>query len=79
MQLRPVVDKLPGGALTCEAALTWRVAVDLAALLGRAPHWSEQLDEIARHCGCLPLALRVAGSFLARQPNWPVDDYLKAL
>lgn len=36
-------------------------------------------DAIARRCGCLPLALRVAGARLAARPHWPLarlDDLL---
>jgi hypothetical protein len=51
----------------------------LRAIVGEGRASDAELDEIARHCGCLPLALRVAGSFLARHINWPVEDYLKAL
>ena len=37
------------------------------------------LDEIARMCGRLPMAVRVAGTFLAVHPNWPVEKYAEAL
>ena len=38
-----------------------------------------ELDAIARLCGRLPLALRVAGSFLAVHPDWPPAEYARAL
>jgi hypothetical protein len=47
LELSPLVEKRSGGAVACEAALTWREAEELASLLGRAAHWSEQIDEIA--------------------------------
>jgi tetratricopeptide (TPR) repeat protein len=36
-------------------------------------------DEIARLCGCLPLALRLAGSALAEREDLSVADYLRRL
>jgi len=35
--------------------------------------------ELARACGCLPLALRIAGSFLQVNSNWKVETYLTQL
>ena len=37
------------------------------------------LDEIAGLCGYLPLALRVAGTFLAVHEDWGAGDYARAL
>ncbi|MBP5856699.1 tetratricopeptide repeat protein, partial [Marivibrio halodurans] len=37
------------------------------------------LDRIAVACARLPLALRVAGTFLAIHPSWTVDEYLSRL
>jgi predicted alpha/beta hydrolase family esterase len=51
----------------------------LRNIVGEARAGDGDLDAIAKHCGWLPLALRVAGTFLARHTNWPVEDYLKAL
>ncbi len=39
----------------------------------------EQADEIARLCGDLPLALRVAASALAERPNLAPSDYARRL
>ena len=44
---------------------------------GRAD--DETIAKVAARCGGLPLALRVAGSFLERHPDYPVDMYLRAL
>jgi tetratricopeptide (TPR) repeat protein len=38
-----------------------------------------ELNDIARLCGCLPLALRVAGAFLAVHPRWEAIDYTRIL
>ena len=35
--------------------------------------------ELAHACGYLPLALRIAGSFLQVNPDWPVEKYLASL
>ncbi|NCT22249.1 hypothetical protein GW781_13990, partial [bacterium] len=35
--------------------------------------------ELARRCGCLPLALRIAGSFLEVNRNWSLPEYLERL
>jgi hypothetical protein len=47
LELSPLVEKRSGGAVSCEVAHTWREVAELASLLGRAAHWSEQIDEIA--------------------------------
>jgi hypothetical protein len=47
LELSPLVEKRPGGAVSCEAALTWHETEELAGLLGRTAHWSEQIEEIA--------------------------------
>ena len=38
-----------------------------------------ELKELAQLCGYLPLALRVAGSFLAAKRDWTVREYLAEL
>jgi tetratricopeptide (TPR) repeat protein len=35
--------------------------------------------DVARYCGYLPLALRIAGARLAARPGWPVDELAKRL
>lgn len=37
------------------------------------------LRELARQCGGLPLALRIAGARLAQRPRWPVDRLVREL
>ncbi|MGE0129994.1 MAG: tetratricopeptide repeat protein [Blastocatellales bacterium] len=48
-------------------------------LLKIAPRIGEHADEIARLCGYLPLALRLAGGALAERMNLPPDDYARRL
>jgi len=47
----------------------------LADLVGhdRAAAEPEAIAQVARWCGCLPLALRIAGQLLAAHPAWPVS------
>ncbi len=47
----------------------------LAAIIGagRAEAEPEAVAEIARLCGCLPLALRIAGARLVSRPAWTVS------
>jgi tetratricopeptide (TPR) repeat protein len=51
----------------------------LRAILGPDRASAAERDEIARRCGRLPLALRVAGTFLAGHLDWTVGEYLEAL
>ncbi|HEX6903779.1 MAG TPA: tetratricopeptide repeat protein [Thermoanaerobaculia bacterium] len=48
-------------------------------LLEIAPRIGEHADPIARLCGCLPLALRVAGSAFAERPTLSPVDYIRRL
>jgi hypothetical protein len=45
---------------------------------GRVPADAPLLDEIARQCGRLPLALRIAGALLRHRPTWN-PEHLAAL
>jgi tetratricopeptide (TPR) repeat protein len=58
------LDVLPGG----------EAAAMLAGVIGAARAGAEPLavTEVARLCGRLPLALRIAGQLLAAHPVWPV-------
>jgi tetratricopeptide (TPR) repeat protein len=38
-----------------------------------------ELDTLAKHCGYLPLALRVAGRFLQHHPGRSIGEYVEAL
>jgi hypothetical protein len=49
-----------------------------AALAGRSVN-SIDLSVLAERCGRLPLALRVAGTFLALNRVWSVGEYIEAL
>ncbi|WP_436953984.1 ATP-binding protein [Streptomyces sp. SudanB182_2057] len=63
------VHRLPLGELSAEEA-----AAFLTALVGteRAGADPAALAEVAGHCGNLPLALRVAGNWLATRTGWSV-------
>lgn len=63
------VHRLPLGELAPAEA-----AVFLTALVGaeRAEADPASLAEVARRCGYLPLALRVAGNWLATRTGWPL-------
>ncbi|NUR29322.1 MAG: AAA family ATPase [Catenulispora sp.] len=53
----------------------------LGGLIGpeRARAEPEALDELARECGRLPLALRITGSRLAARPEWTVATLVERL
>ena len=93
-QVRPLVPKPPSALLvtsrqTVQLAGVERVSLDelprpesvalLRAVLGDKPAEDGQLDSLAKVCGDLPLALRVAGNRLAASPALPVQEYLKRL
>ncbi len=68
---------LPG---LCSRSLDTLPAEDAQKLLLKiAPRISEQADTIAKLCGYLPLALRLAASALAEQIDLGVKDYVKRL
>lgn len=48
-------------------------------LLKIAPRIGDQADTIARLCGCLPLALRLAASAIAESPNLTAKEYARIL
>ena len=51
----------------------------LVFLLELYPQLGEQAHEIARLCGYLPIALRIAGNFLATNPDWTPAAYIAQL
>jgi hypothetical protein len=68
---------LPGAATRDLGALPEPEAH--ALLLGIAPRIGEEAGEIARLCGRLPFALRLAGSALADRPDRSPADYARRL
>jgi DNA-binding SARP family transcriptional activator len=50
-----------------------------AADPGRIPHGDAQLGEVARLCGYLPLAVRIAGAVLRRHPVWSPEHLIGLL
>ena len=57
--------------------LTEQEAQDFLRTL--CPRADSHASELARACGNLPLALRIAGSFLQVNSNWKVETYLAQL
>ncbi|MBM2617266.1 tetratricopeptide repeat protein [Actinoplanes sp. LDG1-06] len=56
-------------------------AVTLLARIAGPRVWADPdgAAEVARRCGCLPLALRLAGARLAHRPRWQVADLVRRL
>ncbi|MEW6028568.1 MAG: tetratricopeptide repeat protein [Chloroflexota bacterium] len=50
-----------------------------AFLLELCPRIKEKATELAKACAYLPLALRIAGSFLQVNQDWPIEKYLAQL
>ena len=93
-QVRPLVPKPPSALLvtsrqTVQLASVERVSLDelprpesvalLRSILGDKPTEDGQIDSLAKLCGDLPLALRVAGNRLAASPALSARDYLNRL
>ncbi|MBT5049792.1 MAG: tetratricopeptide repeat protein [Rhodospirillaceae bacterium] len=70
----PNVKAYPLDELSAEEARTL-----LREITGEDRVTDDDLDRIAVACGFLPLALRVAGTFLAVHPTWTIDEYLSRL
>lgn len=90
-QVSPLVPPEPCGMLVTSRWI-FRVAglsahrVDMMSeedarlyLLGLCPRIGDRADELAAACGRLPLALKIAGSFLDVNPNRSVEKYLAEL
>ncbi len=93
-QARPLIPPAPCALIVTsrqKIALPGVVSVDLDALpldqargllvslVGPQRATTAQLERSAELCGRLPLALRIAGSFLAVHPDWTADEYITAL
>ena len=63
----PVLDE-PAAVTLLTKIVGDRVAAEPAAAL-----------EVVRRCGCLPLAIRLAGARLAHRPRWQVADLVERL
>jgi DNA-binding SARP family transcriptional activator/Flp pilus assembly protein TadD len=73
---RPVLSALVGATHLILDALPPTDAVELLGRLvgqARITNEPEAASEVARCCGYLPLALRIAGARLAARPGWPVQ------
>ncbi|MFG1946246.1 BTAD domain-containing putative transcriptional regulator [Nonomuraea sp. NPDC048826] len=73
---------LPGMVLVELGVLESGQAVDLLARIvgaGRVGAEADAAHELARLCGHLPLALRIAGARLATRPDWPVAELVRRL
>ncbi|MCE3250560.1 MAG: TPR-repeat protein, partial [Geminicoccaceae bacterium] len=51
----------------------------LRGILGRREISGTELELLAERCGHLPIALRVAGTFLAMHPDWTIEEYVSSL
>jgi NB-ARC domain len=71
---------LPGLTFLKLEVLSAAEAADLLdIILGKGRAAEEEITALADRCGCLPLALRAAGSFLATHQDWGVGEYLEAM
>ncbi len=68
---------MPGLRAHQVSELSEREAADF--LLELCKRIDKNAIELARACGYLPLALRIAGSFLQVNLDWPVENYLARL
>lgn len=68
---------LPGLRIFRLGVLDEKDAVQL--LLTLCPRLGDKASNLAKECGFLPLALRIAGSFLEINQDWQVDKYLAQL
>jgi hypothetical protein len=70
----PDIERIELGVLNREEACEF-----LRSVIAAGPASSEAIDQIAQLCGYLPLALRIAGSFLDTHPDWQIEEYIQAL
>ena len=93
-QVRPLIPSPPSALLitsrqTIQLAGIERVDLDdlpsekahtlLRSILGSKPAADDEVARLARLCGNLPIALRVAGNYLASAPALSVPQYLERL
>jgi DNA-binding SARP family transcriptional activator len=77
---RPVAEPEGAGHLHLEVLPADEAVSLLGRLAGeRVDAEPEAAAEVARWCGYLPLALRIAGSRLAARPRWPVSALAERL
>jgi len=68
---------LPGASTDVLSTLS---VPDSCRLLSRiCPRVRDEAHEMAELCGCLPLALRLAGTALAARPDLTIDQYVQRL
>jgi tetratricopeptide (TPR) repeat protein len=91
MQVKPLVEGIPCAALVTSRrhfALPGLrpTRLDVMSpenakklLLELSPRIGEDADKLAKLCGYLPLALRIAGNFLALNESWTVTEYIEKL
>jgi tetratricopeptide (TPR) repeat protein len=73
----PALAGVPRLELDCMSADEARAL--FRAILGTRQASDAELDLLAERCGHLPIALRVAGTFLAMHPNWTIAEYVASL
>jgi DNA-binding SARP family transcriptional activator/Tfp pilus assembly protein PilF len=74
---RQPLTTLEGAVAVALGGLADQEAVELLGRIAGAERIAAEPDaaaELARCCGCLPLALRIAGARLAARPGWPVSE-----
>src|SRR5205085_8583140 len=92
-QVRPLVPPAPcvlivtsrrmivlgRGAINLDALSEKDARALLREILDKRRATDRQLNRMAELCGRLPLALRVAGTFLAVHRDWTANEYIEAL
>ena len=91
VQIKPLIEGIPCAALVTSRrhfplAGLRPTRLDVMSpedaknlLLELAPRIGESAVQLAKLCGYLPLALRIAGNFLALNENWTVAEYIEKL
>ncbi|MBT3313739.1 MAG: tetratricopeptide repeat protein [Anaerolineae bacterium] len=91
MQVKPLIEGIPCAALVTSrrhfalpGLLPTRLDVmspedSKNLLLELSPRIGKDADKLTQLCGYLPLALRIAGNFLAMNESWTVTEYIETL